>query len=184
MYNFIAGLLNICAMCAWQALRTTDGLRCLRWHALCVQAGLAAARAHGLQSPELDLLFLDALALLLAAHGFADFLVCIAHELHLRGDVEKLVQVHEALRFLGKEVGNVLALETQHTRSARDEKRFVASPGGRGVLSGQAVLAGHWEQRFPRLCYFLTCMRVSKKNHKKNCSHVFASGSKKNQNLL
>ena len=132
MYNFIAGLLNICAMCAWQALRTTDGLRCLRWHALSVQAGLAAARAHGLQSLELGLLFLDALA----AHGFADVLVCIAHELHLRGNIKNFVQMHEAQRIFGEEVRNVLALETQHTRSARDEKRFVASPGGRGVLSG------------------------------------------------
>ena len=122
MYNFIAGLLNICAMCAWQAPWTTDGLRCLRWHALCVQAGLAAARAHGLQS--------------LAAHGFADVVVCIAHELHLRRDIKQFVQVHEAQRIFGEEGGNVLALETQHTRSARDEQRFVALPSGRGVLSG------------------------------------------------
>lgn len=126
----------------------------LRWHALSVQAGLAAARAHGLQSPELDLLFLDALA----AHGFADGLVRSAHALHLRGDVEKLVQVHEAQRIFSKEVGDVLLLQSQHTRSARDEKRFVASPGGRGVLSGQTVLAGHWVQRFPRLWCFLACL--------------------------
>ena len=107
-------------------------MRCLRWHALCVQAGLAAARAHGLQSPELGVLLLDALA----AHGFADALVCIAHELHLRGDIKQFVQVYEAVRIFGEEVGNVLTLETEHTRSARDEKRFVASPRGRGVLSG------------------------------------------------
>ena len=107
-------------------------MRCLRWHALCVQAGLAAARAHGLQSPELGVLLLDALA----AHGFADVFVCIAHELHLRGDIKQFVQVYEAVRIFGEEVGNVLALETEHTRSARDEKRFVASPSGRGVLSG------------------------------------------------
>ena len=97
-----------------------------------MQAGLAAARAHGLQSSEIDELCLG----LLAALAFADDLVGVADELHLLRDTENFVQVHEALWFLGEEVDNVLALETQHTRSARDEKRFVALPSGRGVLSG------------------------------------------------
>lgn len=121
-----------------------------------MQAGLAAARAHCLQSPELGVLFLDSLAALAVATILQDDLVCVADELHLLGDIENFVEVDEALRFLGEELGDVLALQAQHTRSARDEKRFIALPGDRGVLAGQTVLAGHSGQRFPRPWDFLT----------------------------